>query len=52
MFDSEVKRKMKREPAITMELKQYMFPTTDTKENLDEGELTVKGDVVSELWTF
>ena len=52
LFDSEVKRKIKKEPAIAMELKQYTFPTADEKQNLAEEELTMKGDVVAELWTF
>jgi hypothetical protein len=51
LFDSEVKRKTKKEPAIAMELKQYTFPTSDEKDKLAE-ELTLKGDVVAELWTF
>jgi hypothetical protein len=47
-----VRRKIKKEPPIALELKQYAFPTADEKESLTDEDLTVKGDVVAEFWTF
>ncbi|KAG0705095.1 CBF/Mak21 family-domain-containing protein [Suillus ampliporus] len=49
LIETEVKRKIKKEPALAMGLRKDLFPTTDAA-NTDDG---VAGrDVVSELWVF
>jgi len=52
LFESEAKRKIKKDPAIAMELKKHLFLTADQKEQIPEEAITVQGDVVTELWTF
>jgi hypothetical protein len=52
LFESETKKKIRKEPAMSMELKQYTFPKAAEKAELPEEEFILKGDVVSELWTF
>jgi U3 small nucleolar RNA-associated protein 19 len=49
LIDTEVKRKIKKEPALAMELRKDLFPESDAPE-MDAG---VSGrDAVSELWVF
>jgi len=49
LIDTEVKRKIKKEPALAMELRKDLFPVSDASE-MDAG---VSGrDAVSELWVF
>jgi len=52
LFESEVKRKVKKDPAIAMELKKHLFLTAEKKEQIPEEAITVQGDVITELWTF
>jgi len=52
LFESEAKRKIKKDPAIAMELKKYLFLTADQKERISGEAISVQGDVVTELWTF
>jgi len=52
LFESEVKRKIKKDPAIATELKKYLFLTAGQKEQIPEEAISVQGDVVTELWTF
>ena len=52
LFESEIKRKIKRDPAFAMELKKHLFLTADQKEEIPEEVISVQGDVVTELWTF
>lgn len=52
LFESDAKRKIKKDPAVAMELKKYLFITEDQKEQVPEGAISVQGDVVTELWTF
>jgi len=52
LFESEAKRKIKKDPAVAMELKKYMFLTADQKVQIPEEAISVQGDVVTELWTF
>jgi len=52
LFESEVKRKIKKDPATEMELKRYMFLSASQKEQIPEEAISVQGDVVTELWTF
>jgi hypothetical protein len=52
LFESEAKRRIKKDPAIAMELKKHLFLTADQKEWIPEEALNVQGDVVTELWTF
>lgn len=35
-----------------MELKKYLFLTTDQREQIPEEAIGVQGDVVTELWSF
>lgn len=49
LIDTEVKRKIKKEPALAVELRKDLFPESDAPE-MDAG---VSGrDAVSELWVF
>jgi len=49
LIDTEVRRKIKKEPALAMTLKKDLFPESDAAET-DTG---VSGrDAVSELWVF
>ena len=52
MFESEAGRKIKKDPAVAMELKNYPFLTADQREQVPEEAISVRGDVVTELWTF
>jgi len=52
LFESEAKRKIKKDPAIAMELKKHLFLTADQKDQIPEEAISVQGDVVTELWTF
>ncbi|OAX42015.1 CBF-domain-containing protein [Rhizopogon vinicolor AM-OR11-026] len=49
LIDTEVKRKIKKEPALAMELRKDLFPESDAAD-MDAG---MSGrDAVSELWVF
>lgn len=52
LFESEVRRKIKKDPAVAMELKKHLLLTADQKEGVSEEAISVQGDVVTELWTF
>jgi hypothetical protein len=52
LFESEAKRKIKKNPATAMELKKHLFLTDDQKEQITEEAIAVQGDAVTELWTF
>jgi hypothetical protein len=52
LFESEAKRRIKKDPAVAMELKKHMFLTADQKAQIPEEAISVQGDVVTELWTF
>ncbi|KAG8682333.1 hypothetical protein FRC08_015026 [Ceratobasidium sp. 394] len=45
LLETEVKRKLKKDPAMTLETPVNLFPTSVSAE-------VQKGDVVSELWVF
>lgn len=47
-MDTETKRKIKREPALAMQMRSDIFVCTEEVEVAIGGEK----DVVSELWTF
>ena len=55
MFETEVKRRIKKEPAIAIESTQKSwFPSPDHG-NVDEDELEVgviQRDLVDNIWTF
>jgi len=49
LIDTEVKRKIKKEPALAMELRKDLFPESDAP----EADAGASGrDAVSELWVF
>ena len=52
LFESEAKRRIKKDPAYAIDLKKYMFLTADQKEKTPEEAISVQGDAVTELWTF
>ncbi|KAG6899085.1 hypothetical protein C0993_001032 [Termitomyces sp. T159_Od127] len=55
LFETEVNRKIKKDPALSLEMGQdkEIFPITpEAKEAEGEGEVRIEGDVVSELWSF
>jgi hypothetical protein len=48
LLDTETKRKIKKEPALAVEMRADLFTS-----NVDaEGEGTGGGDVISDLWNF
>jgi len=47
LLDTEVKRKIKKEPALAMEMRSDAFSTDVGAEDAE-----VNGDVVSDLWNF
>jgi len=52
LFESEAKRKIKKDPAVAMELKKYLYLTAGQKEQIPEEEISAHGDMVTELWSF
>jgi hypothetical protein len=52
LFESEVKRKIKKDPAVAIDLEKHLFLVADQREQVPEEALNVQGDVVTELWTF
>ncbi|KAG6881704.1 hypothetical protein C0992_000385, partial [Termitomyces sp. T32_za158] len=56
LFETEVNRKIKKDPALSLEMGQEkkMFPVTpeDTIETEGEDEVRIEADVVGELWSF
>jgi U3 small nucleolar RNA-associated protein 19 len=52
LFESEIRREIKKDPAIAMELKKHLFLAADQKEEISGEAISVQGDVVTELWTF
>jgi U3 small nucleolar RNA-associated protein 19 len=56
LFDSEVNRKIKKEPALAMDIDRPMLAFSGKSDGiagrtLEDGEDDVGTDVVSELWT-
>jgi len=53
LFESEANRKIKKEPALAVEMGKIvdLFPVGVDKD-ADADEVTLSGDVISELWTF
>jgi U3 small nucleolar RNA-associated protein 19 len=51
LFESEANRKIKKEPALAVEMGKIvdLFPIGV---DADADEVTLSGDVISELWTF
>ncbi|KAG2077931.1 CBF-domain-containing protein [Suillus decipiens] len=49
LIETEVRRKIKKEPALAMELRKDLFPMADT-ENTDD--CSTDRDAVNELWVF
>jgi len=53
LFETEINRKVKREPALAVESKTKMFPDTQVQEELMEKRFEIDStDIVGELWTF
>ena len=53
LFETEINRKVKREPALAVESKTMMFPDPqDGEEVMEERSETDSNDIVGELWTF
>jgi U3 small nucleolar RNA-associated protein 19 len=55
LFETEVIRKIKREPALGMESSLKVFPeekAQNTEEDSMAIDTTAQRDVVAELWTF
>ena len=50
MFETEVKRKVRKEPAVETEVRKDLFPLVG--KDGGENEVAAGRDVVSELWTF
>jgi U3 small nucleolar RNA-associated protein 19 len=49
LIETEVRRKIKKDPALAMELRKDIFPMADAA-NTDDG--STGKDAVSELWVF
>ena len=53
MFETEIGRKVKREPALAVESRIKMFSDLSDREVvLEEGSGVDTSDVVDELWAF
>ena len=53
LFETEINRKVKREPALAVESRTKMFPDPqDQGELMEERSEIDSTDVVGELWTF
>lgn len=49
LIETEVRRKIKKEPALAMELRKDLFPMADAA-NTNDG--SAGRDAVNELWVF
>ena len=53
LYETESKRRIKKEPAVAFELQQYQwFPSSGTEASGEEEVLEPRTDKLSELWTF
>ena len=53
LFETEINRKVKREPALAVESKIKMFPDPQEGEEFMEKRSEIDStDIVGELWTF
>jgi U3 small nucleolar RNA-associated protein 19 len=53
LFETEINRKVKREPALAVESRTKMFPDPQDQEELTEKRSEIDStDIVGELWTF
>lgn len=53
MFETEINRKVKREPALAVESRTMMFPDPqDGQEVMDKRSEIDSNDIVGDLWTF
>lgn len=53
LFETEINRKVKREPALAVETTTKMFPDPQDQEELMEKRSEIDPtDIVGELWTF
>ena len=53
LFETEINRKVKREPALAVDSKTKMFPDPqDQEELMEKGSEINSTDIVGELWTF
>ncbi len=55
LFETEMKRKIKTDPALNIDEIKMPFPLSTasvSNGDIDEEEDHVQGDVISEMWTF
>ena len=56
LFETEINRKVKREPALAVESRTKMFPNLQDQEELMEKKSEIDSshstDIIGELWTF
>ena len=53
LFETEINRKVKREPALAVESRTKMFPDPKYQDELTEEESKIGStDIVGEFWTF
>lgn len=53
LFETEINRKVKREPALAVESRTKMFPDFKDQDELTEEESKIGStDIVGEFWTF
>jgi U3 small nucleolar RNA-associated protein 19 len=53
LFETEINRKVKREPALAVESRTKMLPDLQDQEELMENRAEIDSiDIVGELWTF
>ncbi|KIJ38924.1 hypothetical protein M422DRAFT_32988 [Sphaerobolus stellatus SS14] len=52
LFDTETKRKIKKDPPMAFELKKNLFPASVEEKETDDEVVTIPTDVVTELWAF
>ena len=52
LFETEINRKVKREPALAVESRTKIFPDTQDQDLMEKRSEIHSTDIVGELWTF
>ena len=52
LFETEISRKVKREPALAVESRTKIFPHLQDQELIEKRPEVDSCDIVGELWTF
>ena len=52
LFETEISRKVKREPALAVESRTKIFPDPQDQDLMEKRSEIDSTDIVGELWTF